>query len=155
MFELKYELYEVSLIETKLKTIKKSELSNKALWTSPYNEITVYKMPGTSSEKNNALDNQYRAIRLGIVDGTGDLYFWEADVLHSGVSQALKEPFILNLTWTKGKKYVKVSASGYMTSKMLKKYLEKDPDIKKGIKYMKDFLPLVTYLDFEGEKIEF
>lgn len=137
-----------------LKTIKKSQVINKKLWNLQDDELNVYIAPSNSQELSDAMDNKYDAIRIGITEN-GDVYFWNGDVLHSAVAQALGVgDFLARLTKLKKEKFFNMSTSEMGDIKQFKKYILPDKDFLKGVEILKKLFPTGQYIKLDKDTIE-
>lgn len=142
------------LSENLFKTIKKKQVTNKSLWQFPLDEINVYIFPASKNEKDDAMLNDFETIRIGITDD-GKVLFWNGDVLHSAVSQALRiGDFLLRLTKEKKNRFFTTSSTEMGDLKQFKKYIMTDKSYEKGIKILKKMFPTTSYMIIFGEKIE-
>ena len=141
------------LTEKLFKRIKKTQVGNKQLWQFGLDEINVYIFPDSKQEKEDAMLNDFETIRIGITED-GKLLFWNGDVLHSGVSNALGiGDFLVRLVKEKKNRYFTSSGTEMADIKQFKKYIMSDPAYEKGVETLKKMFPTATHMLIAGTKI--
>ena len=121
--------YEI-VMESFYKDVYPEDLKDKTI----KDVVVVYKNSNPSEILKILKNSVMNSVRLGI-DESGDVYFWDASVLHSDMMRVLGKMWIATFIYSKGNTTIKTNDQ--YSRKAIEKMFETDDEFIKGINHLK------------------